>query len=125
MSEQPQSESPVEASESQGEDADQKQYEKRVEAQIQEWEQKIERLRERLRKAQADLKEGIGKESKKYESELESLRVKRDAAKQVLQELKKKGGDLWGNFQEDLSEALAGAGDGLHRMAERLRKKGD
>lgn len=98
-------------------------YEERVEDQIEEWENQIERLRERLRKAQSDLKEGIGRESQKYEKELESLRVKRDAARKVLQELTQKGGQLWEDFQKDLGQALAGAGDGLHRLAERLRKE--
>lgn len=98
-------------------------YERRVQEQIQEWERRIENLKKRVREAQSSLKGEASRESKRYGDELESLKVKRDAAKRLLDELKKAGGRAWTGFQNDLGRALEGAGDGLHRLAERLRKQ--
>jgi thiol-disulfide isomerase/thioredoxin len=107
------------------EDREREEYERRVEEQIEEWEKKIDALKKQVEGLQSNLKQEVDRESKRYEKELDSLKVKRDAAKRLLSELTEAGGKAWSGFQKELGNALEGAGEGLQRLADRLREERD
>lgn len=77
-------------------------YEKKIEAQLEEWKSEIDSMKAKADKADADARI-------EYYKQIDSLRLKQEAAKEKLNELKNAGGEAW----EDLKAGIELAGDSL------------
>lgn len=90
-------------------------YIDKLKAQLDEWSADIDQLEAKARKADADLRI-------KYESQLITLRVKRDEARVKLAEIRASAGDAWQELKKGSDEAL----DAIkHAIAEARKKFGD
>ena len=89
-------------------------YEKKLQAQLGEWEAKLDVLGAKARSATADARVS-------YENELESLKSKRLAARQKLDELGQRGEDAWEDLKDGVESAWDEMGKAIDKLASRFK----
>lgn len=90
-------------------------YIDKLKVQLDEWSADIDRLEAKARQADADLRI-------KYETQLTTLKIKRDEARVKLTELRASAGDAWQELKKGSDEAWEVI---KHAVAEARRKFGD
>jgi chromosome segregation ATPase len=89
-------------------------YQKKLEAQLSEWDAKLDVLSARAQKATADARIA-------YENELESLKAKRAAARETLEELGRRSGTAWEDMKDGVEKAWADMGKAIDKIAARFK----
>ncbi|MEZ0233274.1 MAG: hypothetical protein ACAH12_10575 [Methylophilaceae bacterium] len=87
-------------------------YVEKLKAQLDEWSADIDVLEARARQVEADLRI-------KYESQVETLKLKREEAKLKLAEVQESAGDAWQELKKGGDEAW----DAIKKSFEEARKK--
>ena len=89
-------------------------YQKKLEAQLKEWDAKLALLSAKAEKATADARIS-------YENELESLKRKRAAAHQTLEELGKRSENAWEDMKDGAEKVWDEMGKAIEKAAVRFK----
>jgi len=90
-------------------------YHERLDRRIQEWGAEIEKLRKKA--------EGLGAGARgKLQGQIEELRSLQDAAKKKLGEMRKAGGEAWGDLHAGAESALEELRKAVEAAASKMRK---
>jgi nucleotide-binding universal stress UspA family protein len=98
-----------------GEKSEEKKFEEeRIEAQLKDWGASLDEMKSRVEKAKAEI-------VRKYEEETEKLRVRQEAMRLEMMELRNLGQETWGDFKQDMEKSLVSLKGDLDRTISRLR----
>lgn len=89
-------------------------YEKKIEAQLKEWKTEIDKLKAKVEKAEADTQI-------KYHEQIEDIKVKQEAARKKLAELKEAGEDASEDLRIGLDKALKSLGGAVESAISRFK----
>ncbi|MFZ0483675.1 MAG: coiled coil domain-containing protein [Desulfobacterales bacterium] len=89
-------------------------YKKKLEAQFDEWKVEIDKLKAKANKAEADAQI-------KYHKQIENIRVKQEAVREKLVELKDSGDGAWEDLKAGLDNAMKNLGDAIKTATSRFK----
>jgi len=89
-------------------------YQQKLEAQLAEWNVAIDKLKAKADKAEAEAQI-------EYYKQIEDMRVKQEAARDKLTELKEAGEDAWEDLKEGLDSAWNSLGDAVKSATSRFK----
>jgi chromosome segregation ATPase len=89
-------------------------YQKKLEAQLKQWDAELALLSAKANKATADARIN-------YENELESLRSKRAAAHETLEELRKRSENAWEDMKDGMEKVWDEMGKAMEKVAARFK----
>jgi hypothetical protein len=89
-------------------------YKIKLEAELKEWDAKLDQLSAKAQEATADARIS-------YENELESLKSKRAAAHEALEELGKHSRNAWEDVKDGAQNAWHEVGKAMERVASRFK----
>jgi len=89
-------------------------YQKKLEAQLRQWDAELALLNAKANKATADARIN-------YENELESLKSKRAAAHETLEELRKRSENAWEDMKDGAEKAWDEMGKAIEKVAARFK----
>jgi peptidoglycan hydrolase CwlO-like protein len=89
-------------------------YQQKLEAQLAEWNVAIDKLKAKADKAEAEAQI-------EYYKQIEDMRVKQEAAREKLTELKEAGEDAWEDLKAGLDSAWNSLGDAVKSATSRFK----
>ena len=89
-------------------------YQQKLEAQLAEWNVEIDKLKAKADKAEAEAQI-------EYYKQIEDMRVKQEAAREKLTELKEAGEDAWEDLKTGLDSAWNSLGDAVKSATTRFK----
>jgi hypothetical protein len=89
-------------------------YQQKIEAQLDEWKAEIDKMKARAKKADAD-------GQVEYYKQIEELRMKQDAARAKLSELKRAGEGAWEDLKSGMELAWDSLGDAMKSARSRFK----
>ncbi len=90
-------------------------YQQKIESRLDEWGDEIEKLRQKA--------DQLGEDAKaRFREQVEDLRGRQGAARRKLEEMKKAGGDAWGDLREGADSALDDLKKAVDSAVSKLRK---
>ncbi|MCB2216545.1 MAG: coiled coil domain-containing protein [Desulfobulbaceae bacterium] len=89
-------------------------YQQKIEAQLDEWKAEIEKMKARAKDADAD-------GQLEYYKQIDELRMKQEAAREKLSELKRAGEDAWEDLKSGMELAWDSLGDAMKSARSRFK----
>jgi len=90
-------------------------YQEQIESTLNEWGEEIEKIRKKADRLGADARG-------KYREQIKDLRVRQDAAREKLEDLKRAGGEAWEDLRSGADAALDELKKGVEGAGARLKK---
>ncbi|MBE0568847.1 MAG: hypothetical protein IH577_04140 [Deltaproteobacteria bacterium] len=90
-------------------------YQEKIESRLDEWGDEIEKLRHKA--------DQLGEDAKaRFREQIEDLRARQGTARRKLEEMKKAGGEAWGDLREGAESALDDLKKAVDSAVSKLRK---
>jgi chromosome segregation ATPase len=90
-------------------------YQEKIQAELREWQARIDTLKARADKARAEKKV-------EYYEQIETLRNKREQARQKLEELQAAGDSAWEDLKAGVDSALEDLGQAVGKATDRFKQ---